>query len=69
MFKAVGVLVCTVALIEFPVVSSVTRLFRLRTSWKSSSLYVCYPVIFGMLVWSARVLALIAAFDSCNVTV
>jgi hypothetical protein len=40
MFKAVVVLVCTVAFFEVPVVSSVARLFRLRTSWKSSSLFV-----------------------------
>jgi hypothetical protein len=69
MFKAVGVSVCNVAFFEVPVVSSVARLFRLRTSWKSFSLLVCYPVVFGMLVLSARVLALFMAFISCNVTV
>jgi hypothetical protein len=72
MVKAVDVLVCTVAFFEVPVVSSVarlSRLSRLRTFWKSSSLFVCCPVVFGTLVWSARVLALITAFNSCNVTV
>jgi hypothetical protein len=47
MFKAVGVLVCTVAFFEVPVVSSVARLFRLRTTWKSFALFVCCPVVFG----------------------
>jgi hypothetical protein len=40
MFKAVDFLVCTVAFFEVPVVSSVARLLRLRTSWKSFSLFV-----------------------------
>jgi hypothetical protein len=33
MYKAVDVLVCTVAFFELPVVSPVARLFRLPTSW------------------------------------
>jgi hypothetical protein len=44
-FKAVYVLVYIVAFFEVPVVSSVARLFSLRTSWKSSSLFVCYLVV------------------------
>jgi hypothetical protein len=45
------------------------RRFRLRTSWKPSSCVACCPVVFGRLVWSARVLALITAQNSCNVSV
>jgi hypothetical protein len=56
-FKAGDVLVCTAAFFEVPVVSSVARLFRLRTSWKPSFCVVCWPVVFGRLVWSARVLS------------
>jgi hypothetical protein len=53
MFKAGDVLVSIVAFFEDPVVSSVGRRFRLRTSWKVSSCVVCCPVGFGTIVWPA----------------
>jgi hypothetical protein len=40
MSKAIDVLICTVAFFVVPVVSSVARFFRLRTSWKSSSFFL-----------------------------
>jgi hypothetical protein len=45
LFKAGYVSVCTAAFFEVPVVSSVARRFRLRTSWKPSSCVVCCPVV------------------------
>jgi hypothetical protein len=68
-FKAADVLVCTAAFFEVPPVLSVACPFRLHASYIVPSCVVCCPVVFGGLVWPARVLTLSTAFNSCKVTV
>jgi hypothetical protein len=68
-YKVGDVLFCTAVFFEAPAVSSMACRLCLRTSWKPSSSFVCCPVEFGELVWSARVFAWSTAFNSSTVTV